>query len=54
MRGMADNSKEEIAEFFNGVTDAMGNHALHICAMYGSCKFYIFIPAISPDYSIDL
>lgn len=32
----AGNSKEEIADFFNGVTDSMGNYALHICAMYGS------------------
>jgi hypothetical protein len=30
-------SNEEVAEFFNGVTDSMGNHALHICAQYGSC-----------------
>ncbi|KAL2824591.1 hypothetical protein BDW59DRAFT_147164 [Aspergillus cavernicola] len=29
-------SNEEVAEFFNGVTDSMGNHALHICAQYGS------------------
>ncbi|KAK2743677.1 hypothetical protein FQN57_004786 [Myotisia sp. PD_48] len=30
------NKDEEFAEFINGVTDSMGNHALHICAMYGS------------------
>ncbi|KAL3463834.1 hypothetical protein BJX64DRAFT_287053 [Aspergillus heterothallicus] len=29
-------SNEEVAEFFNGVTDPLGNHALHICAQYGS------------------
>ncbi|GES60769.1 ankyrin repeat protein [Aspergillus terreus] len=33
---MEDKSNEEVAEFFNGVTDSMGNHALHICAQYGS------------------
>ncbi|EAW08118.1 ankyrin repeat-containing protein ANK1 [Aspergillus clavatus NRRL 1] len=36
LEGMSDKSNEEVAEFFNGVTDALGNHALHICAMYGS------------------
>ncbi|KAL4811494.1 hypothetical protein BDV18DRAFT_10148 [Aspergillus unguis] len=29
-------SNEEVAEFFNGVQDSMGNYALHICAQYGS------------------
>ncbi|EXJ92545.1 hypothetical protein A1O3_01097 [Capronia epimyces CBS 606.96] len=29
-------SKEEIAEFFNTVTDTMGNHLLHVCANYGA------------------
>ncbi|KAL4933713.1 ankyrin repeat-containing protein ANK1 [Aspergillus undulatus] len=29
-------SNEEVAEIFNGITDSMGNHALHICAQYGS------------------
>ncbi|PGH20393.1 hypothetical protein AJ80_03538 [Polytolypa hystricis UAMH7299] len=36
MHDMESKSNEEVAEFFNGVTDPMGNHALHICAMYGS------------------
>lgn len=35
---MEDKTNEQVATFFNGVTDAMGNHALHICAMYGSCR----------------
>ncbi|OGM48385.1 ankyrin repeat protein [Aspergillus bombycis] len=34
--GMEGKSNEEVAEFLNGVTDSMGNHALHICASYGS------------------
>ncbi|KAI9934234.1 hypothetical protein ASPWEDRAFT_152212 [Aspergillus wentii DTO 134E9] len=33
---MGEKSNEEVAEFFNNVTDSMGNHALHICATYGS------------------
>ncbi|KZZ90008.1 ankyrin repeat protein [Ascosphaera apis ARSEF 7405] len=33
---MNDKTNEQVAEFFNGVTDSMGNYALHICAMYGS------------------
>lgn len=37
LEGMGEKSNEEVAAFFNGVTDALGNHALHICAMYGSC-----------------
>ncbi|KAL1986283.1 hypothetical protein VTN96DRAFT_6651 [Rasamsonia emersonii] len=36
LEGMADKSNEEVAEFFNNVKDALGNYALHICAMYGS------------------
>lgn len=36
---MSEKSNEEVAEFFNNVKDGMGNHALHICAMYGSCKY---------------
>ncbi|KAF9885492.1 hypothetical protein FE257_012819 [Aspergillus nanangensis] len=36
LENMEKNSNEEVAEFFNGVTDSMGNHALHICATYGS------------------
>jgi hypothetical protein len=34
---MNEKSNEEVAQFFNEVTDALGNHALHICATYGSC-----------------
>ncbi|KAJ5760184.1 hypothetical protein N7520_007340 [Penicillium odoratum] len=34
--GMNEKTNEEVAEFFNNVTDALGNHALHICALYGS------------------
>lgn len=37
---MDDKSNEEVAKFFNEVTDALGNHALHICATYGSCMSY--------------
>lgn len=33
---MSEKSNEEVAKFFNNVKDAMGNYALHICAMYGS------------------
>ncbi|KAJ5670332.1 hypothetical protein N7523_006942 [Penicillium sp. IBT 18751x] len=33
---MNEKSNEEVAQFFNEVTDALGNHALHICATYGS------------------
>ncbi|OJJ47586.1 hypothetical protein ASPZODRAFT_131121 [Penicilliopsis zonata CBS 506.65] len=36
LQGMDSQSNEEVAAFFNGVTDALGNHALHVCAMYGS------------------
>ncbi|EYE99374.1 ankyrin repeat-containing protein ANK1 [Aspergillus ruber CBS 135680] len=36
LEGMQNKSNEEVAAFFNGVVDALGNHALHICAMYGS------------------
>jgi hypothetical protein len=38
LTAMPEKSNQEIAAFFNGVKDAMGNYALHICAMYGSCK----------------
>jgi len=34
--GMESQSKEQIAAFFNGTTDAMGNHLLHVCANYGA------------------
>ncbi|KAJ5723115.1 hypothetical protein N7488_001150 [Penicillium malachiteum] len=33
---MSEKSNEDVAQFFNDVTDALGNHALHICALYGS------------------
>ncbi|KAJ5130739.1 uncharacterized protein N7515_006778 [Penicillium bovifimosum] len=33
---MEEQSNEQVAQFFNDVTDSMGNHALHICAQYGS------------------
>ncbi|PLB36602.1 ankyrin repeat-containing protein ANK1 [Aspergillus candidus] len=36
MEGLEGKSNEQVAEFFNGVTDPLGNHALHICATYGS------------------
>lgn len=39
LKDMEGKTNEEVAEFFNSVTDALGNHALHICAMYGSCKY---------------
>ncbi|PGG97263.1 hypothetical protein GX51_07414 [Blastomyces parvus] len=32
----AKKTNEEIATFFNNVTDPLGNYALHICAMHGS------------------
>ncbi|CRG85863.1 hypothetical protein PISL3812_02867 [Talaromyces islandicus] len=34
--GMSEKTNEEVAEFFNSVKDALGNYALHICALYGS------------------
>lgn len=37
LNSMDDKTNEEVAKFFNEVTDALGNHALHICATYGSC-----------------
>ncbi|KAJ5408428.1 hypothetical protein N7509_002311 [Penicillium cosmopolitanum] len=36
LASMEEKSNEEVAQFFNGVTDPLGNHALHICAIYGS------------------
>ncbi|KGO76809.1 hypothetical protein PITC_089270 [Penicillium italicum] len=33
---MEGKTNEQVAQFFNEVTDSMGNHALHICAQYGS------------------
>ncbi|KAJ5909012.1 hypothetical protein N7495_001694 [Penicillium taxi] len=36
LNDMESKTNEEVAQFFNEVTDAMGNHALHICATYGS------------------
>lgn len=44
---MEDKTNEEVAEFFNNVKDALGNHAAHICATYGSCTyFHIFPPCL--------
>ena len=40
LEGMNEKTNEEVAQFFNGVTDALGNHALHSCALYGSCKLH--------------
>lgn len=37
LHDMENQSNEDVAKFFNEVTDSMGNHALHICASYGSC-----------------
>ncbi|KAJ5385231.1 hypothetical protein N7517_003142 [Penicillium concentricum] len=36
LNDMEEKSNEQVAQFFNEVTDSMGNHALHICAQYGS------------------
>ncbi|KAJ5468585.1 hypothetical protein N7475_006337 [Penicillium sp. IBT 31633x] len=36
LNDMEDKTNEQVAQFFNEVTDSMGNHALHICAQYGS------------------
>ncbi|GLI72228.1 hypothetical protein PoHVEF18_000398 [Penicillium ochrochloron] len=36
LHDMENQSNEDVAKFFNEVTDTMGNHALHICASYGS------------------
>ncbi|KAJ5162948.1 uncharacterized protein N7500_004778 [Penicillium coprophilum] len=36
LNAMEEKSNEQVAQFFNEVTDSMGNHALHICAQYGS------------------
>ncbi|CAI7652329.1 unnamed protein product [Penicillium bialowiezense] len=36
LAGMESQTNEQVAQFFNEVTDSMGNHALHICAQYGS------------------
>ncbi|CAI7625114.1 hypothetical protein N7527_001108 [Penicillium freii] len=33
---MEEKTNEQVAHFFNELTDSMGNHALHICAQYGS------------------
>ena len=38
VKDLGNKSKEQIAEFFNNVTDTMGNHLLHVCANYGACK----------------
>ncbi|EAU36286.1 conserved hypothetical protein [Aspergillus terreus NIH2624] len=48
---MEDKSNEEVAEFFNSVTDSMGNHALHICAQYGSCTLSTSsVPSLTDNY----
>lgn len=44
---MSEKSNEEVAQFFNEVTDALGNHALHICALYGSCMFSVIQSLLS-------
>ncbi|CDM35071.1 hypothetical protein DTO013E5_3045 [Penicillium roqueforti] len=36
LNDMEDKTNEQVAQFFNELTDSMGNHALHICAQYGS------------------
>ncbi|KAI9367162.1 hypothetical protein BJX61DRAFT_529812 [Aspergillus egyptiacus] len=36
LESLEGKSNQEVADFFNGVTDSMGNYALHICAQYGS------------------
>lgn len=41
LNGMSEKTNEEVAEFFNSVTDPLGNYALHICASYGSCTSMI-------------
>ncbi|KAK2809841.1 hypothetical protein FQN50_003481 [Emmonsiellopsis sp. PD_5] len=46
----AKKTNEEIAKFFNGVTDPLGNHALHICAMHGSCKLATMQQHSNPSY----
>ncbi|KAJ5694164.1 hypothetical protein N7536_004576 [Penicillium majusculum] len=33
---MEEKTNEQVAHFFNELTDSMGNHALHICVQYGS------------------
>ncbi|KAJ5944811.1 hypothetical protein N7516_004979 [Penicillium verrucosum] len=33
---MEEKTNEQVAHFFNELTDSMGNHALHVCAQYGS------------------
>lgn len=40
---MAEKTNEEVAEFFNSVKDALGNYALHICALYGSCTLDLYL-----------
>lgn len=45
---MSEKTNQEVAEFFNSVTDALGNHALHICALYGSCTSMICVDRLYP------
>lgn len=49
---MGDKAAEEIGEFFNGVTDTMGNYCLHICALYGSCAFNPYHSSSSSSSSL--
>lgn len=51
LTGMNEKSNEEVAQFFNDVTDALGNYALHICALYGSCTLTPSIPATASPQS---
>ena len=36
---MEGKTPEAVADYFNSVTDALGNYALHICAAHGSCMY---------------
>ncbi|OXV08127.1 hypothetical protein Egran_04110 [Elaphomyces granulatus] len=53
LTAMPEKSNQEIAAFFNGVKDAMGNYALHICAMYGSWLLPITKKLLLPDDVMD-
>lgn len=58
LNDMEDKTNEQVAQFFNELTDSMGNHALHICAQYGSCTclpshFISFMQANSFFWSDD-
>ncbi|RMZ81261.1 hypothetical protein DV737_g2588, partial [Chaetothyriales sp. CBS 132003] len=43
LRGMEGQSVEQIAQFFNDMTDTLGNHLLHVCANYGSSRYPLSI-----------